>query len=181
MRKQVDQKGFSLLEAVLALLLFALLMDGLFDFFGKTYADYIRFDNKVTNMNEARVISDFIRSEIRGADEVAILLVEDEKMITKGNLEAITGKTLKSITTTTGNMGSVLSLDATPSEPAEYKLTYNAGGRSSLISNQIQTILVDKKQDSQIVTFHCQVYKKNQKDSGSEKMESTFSESLYYK
>ena len=179
MRKRANQRGFSLLEAILALLLFALLMDGLFDFFGKTYADYVRFDNKATNINETRAISDFIRNEIRGADEVTIKLA-DGTIITKGTLMGITLTTLSNITTTTGGMGSVLKLESI-SGSQNYKLTYNANDRTSLISDQIETIFVDKKKDSQLINFKCQVCKEERKDSTSQKMESTFSESLYYK
>ncbi|PHV72339.1 hypothetical protein CS063_02355 [Sporanaerobium hydrogeniformans] len=179
--KTRNQKGFSLLEAVLALLLFTLLLEGLFDFFAKTYAGYVYFDHKATNINEARVVSDFIRREIREADEVAIHLM-DTTVITRGNMEGVTGSTLKQIMTTSAGMGlRTLKLEANATtEGARYKLSYNSGGRTALVSNQIEDIIVRKATDSQLISFQCKIYKKNQ-NYKSQRMESTFTENLYYK
>lgn len=188
MKKRLDQKGFSLIEVVVALLLFSLLMGSLWEFFGNTYSVYTQFDKKTNLDDEARRISSFIREEIRLADKVAITL-EDNSIIyppnTTGSSIEIKDKQLKIINLNTTGGGTkkpsrsikLSSNGLDKSGQLMYKLEYTANGTPSLISDKIKNIKITKEKDSSIVEFTCEVRQVND----TQEIKNVFSESLEYK
>lgn len=70
MRK--DVKGFTLLEIAVCFVLFAILLEALWGFFGNIYGEFMQFDKKITLNNEADAIESFLKDYIREADKIKI-------------------------------------------------------------------------------------------------------------
>lgn len=71
---QKEQKGFTLLEAVFAILLFALLVYMLMNFFLQMYTNAKYNKKQAVLMDQARTVNTYIKEKIREADEVKIYL-----------------------------------------------------------------------------------------------------------
>lgn len=57
------EKGFSLLEAAIALLLFGLILQSLLNFFSQMYVSSKRFDQRTYLVDNARAVNDFVREK----------------------------------------------------------------------------------------------------------------------
>lgn len=181
------ERGFTLLEAVVALVLFSLLLQSLLNFFGTMYVNAKEFQEKAYLMDNARSVNDFIREKIRENEKVEIEtsagIIEP---VAKGDTVSEIDGQLKEIKLyTTGNTSIKLSVlkDGTGNYypgKGKYKLEYWSGGTPSLISDQIEDIEVKREANSEIVEFTC---KFNKHDETNEilKLEETFTESLAYK
>lgn len=66
------EKGFTLLEAIISFMIFAIVLQATLNFFGTVYKNSKDFEKKSSLMDEARNVSQFIRSQIRQADKVVI-------------------------------------------------------------------------------------------------------------
>ena len=73
------QKGFTLLEAVFAILLFALLVQMLMQFFFHMYVNSKFMKKQAMLMDNARTVNTFIKEKIREADTVEIYLEPNAK------------------------------------------------------------------------------------------------------
>lgn len=71
---QKKQKGFTLLEAVFAILLFALLVQMLMNFFLNMYTNAKYNKRQAVLMDQARTVNTYIKEKIREADTVKIYL-----------------------------------------------------------------------------------------------------------
>lgn len=74
------QKGFTLLELAVCFVLFAILLEALWGFFGNIYGEFIQFDKKIALNNEADAVESFLRDYIRQADKIK-LTMQDGKII----------------------------------------------------------------------------------------------------
>ena len=73
-------KGFTLLEVSVCFVLFAILLELLWGFFGNIYTEFLQFDKKITLNNEAEMIESFFSDYIRGADKVEITVVKKDAL-----------------------------------------------------------------------------------------------------
>ncbi|MDF2613655.1 MAG: hypothetical protein K0S71_1441 [Clostridia bacterium] len=195
MKKDLNSKGFTLIEVIVALLLFSLLMGALWEFFGNTYSVYTQFDHKTNLSDESRRVSSFIREEIRLADQVTITVEgspelkihppETPKTMESSSL--VKDKQLAKIELKTAGSGRKGDRRIELSENASfdngeglYKLVYIANSTSSLISDKIQNIKVTREEDSPIVVFECTISKKGETQAA-QIVQHIFSESLEYK
>lgn len=186
----MKEKGFSLLEMIVVVLLFSILMQAVLNVFSSVYTGYSIFRSKVTYNDNARMVSDFIRDEMRLADRVRITVSDlgvqkaiDPK-ITSGCV-SVTGQ-LKEIKlyTTGGTIGAIKlkSNSGTSSNKGKYSLVYQAdsSGTQNLISDLIEEIVVTRTTNSDYVTFECVISKENVTTTSAQLTQS-FTESLAYK
>lgn len=182
------QSGLTLLEAVCAILLFALLLQMLLNFFSTVYANAKLLERKSYLMDNARTVNNYIKEKVRETDNVKII-VEDGISIKEINPiaddvdnVAVEGA-LKSIEYKEGT--NTIAIKMTPISSAEqtqgtYKLSYCSGGTETLISDQIESITVSRDVNSDYVTFTCQ-YLHQGSLAGKERVTDTFTISLAYK
>lgn len=176
-KKNRQQRGFTLLEVVAALVLFTLLMSSLWDFFAGFYKNYTVFDEKADLLDQGKIVAAFIKEEIRLADEVKIVL-KDGAVISPVDKphEAINGVLdkieLRTTFSTSGKKKRAISFKSG-------KLTYD-NLTSSLISDKIESIEVTKEPDSFLVKFECLFLKKGE-TSELQKVTYTFIGSLEHK
>ena len=175
MKNTIHQKGFTVLEVIVALLLFSLLMGSLWQFYGETYRGYISFDQQADLSEQARLVTNFIREEIRLSDQVTI------DTTVQGRLTEMKLNTLLSSSKKTKRE---IVLDAikedTDEEEKTYSLYYSASGTKSLISDKVYNIKVTQEEGSSIVQFECTVAIVRDGKIIQQAV-STFSESLQYK
>jgi len=188
MKKEQSQRGFSLIEVVVALLLFSLLMGSLWEFFSNTYSVYNKFDKKTNLSDESRMVSSFIREEVRLADQVTIKVKDAttnvEYTIKPEETFRITGNLEEIILNTTETIGrkqkrKLLLTENPPGakDKGKFKLDYVANLITSPIADKIENIKVTREENSSIIEFECTLIK----NGDIQKVENTFSESLKYK
>ncbi len=197
MKSVPNQKGFTVLEVVVALLLFSLLMGSLWQFYGDTYSMYIKFDHKTNLSEQARISTSFIREEIRLAEEVTITVKDgtEEKTIhpptvpqTSKSSDKIEGELVKIELRTTPRTGSgkenrqirLRENASTQNDQGAYHLLYKANFTESLISDKIHNIKVTREENSPIVRFECTLAVSRNGEIF-QQVENVFSESLEYK
>ena len=202
------EQGFTLLEISVCFILFAILLEALWGFFGNIYGEFLMFDKKVALDNEADTIESFLRDYIRQADKIKIT-TQDGKTIevilappgtNPNNLDVIDGD-LKEIEIEkkqlnvagsayeTKNSKVIVGNTSSPTgKQGKLQLTYQAlsgvGGSNvgspKLISDQIENIKVTSKKDSDLVEFTCTVHK-NGETNVRLKITFRFTEALTYK
>ena len=197
MKNAPNQKGFTLLEVVVALLLFSLLMGSLWQFYGDTYSMYIKFDHKTDLSEQARIATSFIREEMRLAEKVTITVKTgtEEKKIqpptetkTSESSDKIEGELVKIELSTTPGTGSkkedrqigLRKNTLSANDQGAYHLLYKANSTESLISDKIYNIKVIREQNSPIVHFECTLAVIRNGEIF-QQVENVFSESLEYK
>jgi prepilin-type N-terminal cleavage/methylation domain-containing protein len=199
MKNTIHQKGFTVLEVIVALLLFSLLMGSLWQFYGETYRGYISFDQQSDLSEQSRLVTSFIREEIRLSDQVTIVVetdvagtkqtkeihppvipkTEDSSALREGELKRIKLNTLSSSRKTSRELwlkDNVLPLK----DMGRYSLYYNANGTDSLISDKVDNIKITREQDASTVQFEC-TFAIRRDAAVIQEMQNTFSESLEYK
>ncbi|WP_069998221.1 PilW family protein [Cellulosilyticum sp. I15G10I2] len=198
MKKTPNQKGFTVLEVIVALLLFSLLMGSLWHFFGETYSLYIKFDHKSDLSEQARIITSFIREEIRLADEVTLTVKtvdgSDKKIsppehpktsessdLIEGEFVTIDLNTASGTGTKKGKRQIILRENtSTEKDQGKYRLFYKANFTESLISDKIEQIKVIREKDASIVQFEC-ILAITRDGEIFQEVQNVFSESLQYK
>ncbi len=181
------EKGFSLLEAAIALLLFGLILQSLLNFFSQMYVSSKRFDQRTYLVDNSRAVNDFVREKIRTAEKIQILVGTNSSYDILTPIQSAAenvekqGKLYK-IQFKIGTDISEIELISIPSSTnkGKYKLVYIAGGETALISDVIEDIEVKRKKNSDIVEFTCS-FNKQGETLGKLKVEETFTESLAYK
>lgn len=186
----MKQKGFSLLEMIVVVLLFSILMQAVLGVFSSIYTGFSIFRNKVNYNDNARIVSDFIRDEIRLADKVRITVSDlgvnkaiDPK-VTSGCLN-VAGE-LKEIKlyTTDGTIGAIKlkANSGTNAKQGKYSLVYQAdgSGTQNLISDLVDEMYVTRTTDSDYVTFEYVISKVGVTTTTAQLTQS-FTESLAYK
>ena len=166
------REGFTLLEMCMSLILFTIMLEGLWGFFTNIYVDYIQFMLQTALNSEASTIEDYISEYIRSADKIKITTEDGiiEVVGSPNNVEVHKAhlKKIEGIIKTPKADGSgfyekksdvVRSLDEKGNEV--YKLTYsvNGSGTSNLISDEIESIKVTSKKASNLVIFECRLQK----------------------
>ena len=204
MRK--NEKGFTLLEVCVSLILFAIMLESIWGFFSTIYINYIRFNEQVKISSEATTVEDFIVQEIRGADKVRIKTTtpgEQIEVTYKGstsNVE-VKDKSLERIQymieipnpTGGGYKEKECEIILTPISPTDekkgkYQLSYSVksiGGvavttNNTIVSEMIENIKVTRYKDSDLVEFTCTLHKINETQNRL-KLTKKFTESLEYK
>lgn len=199
-----QERGFSLLEAVIALVLFTILLQGLLNFFATMYINENEFRQKAYLSDNAQSVNDFIREKIREADKVQIKIATSDNGTENTLLDDtyITFSPIKKYTETDaasnndlkeGRLGSITILkgthtgeiilelvSSTANNKGKYQLIYRSGGTDVLISDQIDNIKVKREKDSDIVEFACG-FNKHGETKVQLKIEEIFTESLAYK
>ncbi len=202
------EQGFTLLEISVCFVLFAILLEALWGFFGNIYGEFLMFDKKVALDNEADTIESFLRDYIRQADKIKIT-TQDGKTIevilappdtNPNNLDVINGDLQEieiekkqfnaaSSAYETKNSKVIVGNTSSPTgKQGKLQLTYQAlsgvggsdVGSSKLISDQIENIKVTSKKDSDLVEFTCTVHK-NGETNDRLKVTFRFTEALSYK
>ena len=202
------EQGFTLLEISVCFILFAILLEALWGFFGNIYGEFLMFDKKVALDNEADTIESFLRDYIRQADKIKIT-TQDGKTIevilappdtNPNNLDVINGDLQEieiekkqfnaaSSAYETKNSKVIVGNTSSPTgKQGKLQLTYQAlsgvGGSNvgspKLISDQIENIKVTSKKDSDLVEFTCTVHK-NGETNDRLKVTFRFTEALSYK
>ncbi|ADZ83446.1 prepilin-type N-terminal cleavage/methylation domain-containing protein [Cellulosilyticum lentocellum] len=182
------EKGFSLLEAAIALLLFGLILQSLLNFFSQMYVSSKRFDQRTYLVDNARAVNDFVREKIRIAEKVQILVGTAMSNDTITPIKSASDNVEKQgklymIQFKTGTDVSAIELIAVPAPDktkGKYKLVYTVGPDTALISDMIEDIQVKRKKNSDIVEFTCS-FNKHGETLEKLKVEETFTESLAYK
>lgn len=179
------EQGFTLLEMIITILLFSMFLSAFTLFFGTVYRNYTKFQTQVKLANEERIISEFIRDEIRLAEQITI-------KVKPANLPAldiywdkalptadITEATLMEINIREKGKVATIKLEGLPvTAGAKYKLSYRSNGTTMVISEIIENLTISQKKQSDILSFTCVV---GEKASTSEKLTSRFEEVLTYK
>nr|WP_302599328.1 prepilin-type N-terminal cleavage/methylation domain-containing protein [uncultured Cellulosilyticum sp.] len=183
----MKQKGFSLLEMVLSIMLSAVLLQVMIVTVSNIYEGVVRFRTKVNYSEQIRIVSDFIRDEIRGATKVSIKVqdgssvkviengAEDSDLEIKGMLDEIKYVTAEN---TVGEIrlrkNSIYNL-----KQGKYSLFYEGkeSDTQNLIGDLVDELKVVRMADSNYITFTCVIGGVNQ--TMGEQM--SFTESLAYK
>lgn len=182
MKNTIHQKGFTVLEVIVALLLFSLLMGSLWQFYGETYRGYISFDQQADLSEQSRLVTNFIREEIRLSDQVTI-------EVWSGSEKKYINFPSESSDSLTGDLSEILlnTKAGTSTQKGDRKiklvgesLYYEANHVPSLISDKVDNIKVIKETDSPIIQFEC-TYAIKKNGTVIQSFQNTFSESLQYK
>jgi prepilin-type N-terminal cleavage/methylation domain-containing protein len=199
MKNITHQKGFTVLEVIVALLLFSLLMGSLWQFYGEAYRGYISFDQQADLSEQARLVTSFIREEIRLSDQVTLLIETDtdgtkeskeihppvvpktdnSSALREGELKRIKLNTLSSSRKTSRELWLKDNAPDTK-EKGQYSLYYTANGTDSLISDKVDNIKVTRVKDASTAQFEC-TFAIRRDTAIIQEMQNTFSESLEYK
>lgn len=184
------EKGFTLLEAVFAILLFAMLTQMLMSFFMTMYKNGRIFQKQTYLMDNARTASAFIKEEIRQAEKIEITLEDGKKLgfdegeVTSG--EVIPGEAKEIDVITLGDSEPIIKLIKNSGAEAyegTYSLVYqgNSGVATyNTISTMVKSIKISINEQDE-VTFECVYAPTNPQDEGREQVTEIFSESLRYK
>ena len=168
MKKEVkNHKGFSLLEVVIGIFIFALILQCVLRIFVNTYTGYIRLIQQMNNIDEAYIVEDFIREAVREAAAVEICIVDETltgvNILSHTMLGQDTCGTLKYIRLygPTEDIGVIKLRNTTVKDldKGEYSLVYQGDDTltQNLISDQIEKIEVAHRADTDYVTFKCTI------------------------
>lgn len=190
---KTKNKGFTLLEVIMAIMLFAILLEGMGHFFSTIYKEFTEFDTKIILNNEATAVEDFMRDYIRMADGITIVTTSDEPIVPNQTvtrsqeiLEEI--EIARRVQTTVSGGSSKETIERCKiqvepnyaSDQGSYKLNYVAEGNKRLISDYIENIKVSTTSGSNLVEIECTIAKKV-KTNDRLKVTVKFTESLAYK
>ena len=194
MRKK--DNGFTLLEAVIALVLFALLLQTLLGFFSQMYVNSKRLEQRSYLVDNARLVNEFVQEKIREASKVKITAIDDkgtpdnpaddvnvsiEPITTSAENKSFNGRLVKiEMKDALGHASEIEMKAITTEGKGNYQLIYKANSSSSLISDMIENIKVKREKDSDVVEFTCDFYKKNE-TLDQLKLKEIFTETLAYK
>ena len=194
MRKK--DNGFTLLEAVIALVLFALLLQTLLGFFSQMYVNSKRLEQRSYLVDNARLVNEFVQEKIREASKVKIIAIDDkgtpddpaddvnvsiEPITTSTENTSLKGRLVKiEMKDVLGHASEIEMKAITTEGKGNYQLIYTANSSSSLISDMIENIKVKREKDSDVVEFTCDFYKKNE-TLDQLKLKEIFTETLAYK
>lgn len=182
---KAKESGFTLLEAIIAVALFAILLQFLLNFFTSMYVRTKAFQQKAYLEDQARVVKDFVREQIRKSKRVEIEYEGGSNKITNitedvDNFEVI-DQPLMTIVLDDGKKISLKSNASGSEKEGKLQLVYIGGGTTpNLISDEIDSIKVTRKKDSDYIAFTCVFCKKGESDRNLI-LTRTFSESLAYK
>lgn len=177
----MKQNGFSLLEMVMSIMLSAILLQVMAVTVSSIYEGSVRFQAKVNYSDQTRLISDFIRDEIRSAVQVNIKVQGGSKVIEgvdlgiEGVLDEIKYVTAEN---TIGEIklrkNSMYNL-----KQGKYSLLYEGkeSDTQNLISDLVNDLQVVRTAGSDYITFTCLIGEQNQ----TRAKQMTFTESLAYK
>lgn len=196
-RMKQQEEGFTLLEMCACLILFAIMLEGLWGFFNQFYMDSIQFNQQTALNNEASIIEDYISQYIRTADHITITTTDDGIIEVTGSdknqeIENADLKKIEAVIQIPKSYGSgflekkskvtVESLSSIEEGKGAYKLTYSVDGiaTNNLISDQIENIKVSSKKESNTVIFDCTIKKRGETN---ERLivRKQFTESIAYK
>ena len=197
--KKAD-KGFTLLEAVIALVLFALLLQSLLDFFSQMYINARRFEQRSYLVDNARSVNDFIQEKIRNSYFIEVTVATGDNgtpevlsddpiviitpIINSSDNVAYEGRFVQiKMKDKAGTNLSEVNIERIPDSvegKGKYRLIYTAGGTSSLISDMVENIKVKREIDSDVVEFTCS-FNKRDETIDKLKIEEIFTETLAYK
>lgn len=178
-------EGFTLLEAIIAVMLFAILLQFLLSFFASMYLSAKTFQQKTYLEDQARVVKEFVCEQIRKSEQVSIEYVGGSHPITNvteaaDNFEVIDQPLVNIVL----DNGKKMSLKANPAKSkgiGKLQLVYIGGGTTpNLISDEIESIKVTREKDSDYISFTCVFCMKGEKDENLI-LTRTFCESLAYK
>lgn len=192
------EQGFTLLEAAIAILLFAILLQLLVNFFLNVYINSKNLENKTNLMNSANAVNAMIKEKVREADSVQFVLTDDSKIDpiqdASGNLAIPLGD-LKEIRFCSEVSGStqyttikVAPRTGDPKKKGKYVLAYETnsalGGTptsSSVISDQINSVQVKRNKDSDDVLIKIVYQVETPQKTSKDAVVDSFSVSLAYK
>lgn len=164
--------GYSLLEAVMVILLSAYVLQAVFGFFYQVYSETWRFQEEIIYDEKARSVSQFIGEQIKSAEQIEIIVqtLEGDAVITPnesleageiiGNLKAI------KMYSTKGIQG-VIKLTANRDErKGKYSLVYvaDSSGTQNLICDEIEAVKVKCANLEGYIKFECKVGSINSKN-----------------
>lgn len=181
----MKQKGFSLLEMVISIMLSAVLLQMMTVAVSSIYEGAVRFQTRVNYSNQACIVRDFIRDEIRSANKISIKVQGDTsaKVIegdvkdlgVEGVLDEIKYVTAEN---TIGEIklrkNSLYSL-----AQGKYSLLYEGkeSDTQNLICDLVNDLQIVRMAGSDYITFTCSIGEKNQTNP----KQLSFTESLTYK
>ena len=187
-----QEKGLTLLETICAILLFALLLQSLLNFFGTYYINAKEFEHKAYLADNARTVMDFVQENIRKAEAVKIEIEGDSTPVEALSYVPFTGRVLRQ-----GRLSKIYLNNSTTYialEPisvptvkqGQYRLVYHATTSTSdnVITDQIDELQVRKEPNSDEVIFTCTLKNGRHYKVGDTKqlaVTRTFIESLAYK
>lgn len=170
------EKGFTLLELCICLVLFGIFIECLGGFLTHCVMRYKQYRNQLELTNEGQNVEDFIREGIRKAEKVQIKtesgkvieainpsLSHETADIEKEQLERI--KCVRTVVEDGRQMTKTYRLEIKKSGsscPGKYTLVYNGGYVSNVICDQIEYIKVTRKKDSNRIQFECRLEKKDE-------------------
>ncbi|MBE6022428.1 MAG: hypothetical protein E7231_04225 [Cellulosilyticum sp.] len=198
---KLSERGFTLVEMCLAMILFFLLLEGLWGFYLQVYREQSQFNERLQLMNEASDIETFIRMCLREAETVKVKTIEGD--IVENSLEEnglnqkdIIDQTLdkieftREIKVSSSNYkkkNCLLALYDTPKsqvDKGKYSLKYRVWEGAYLSSNTIgdciETIQVTHYKNTNSIEFTCIIGKVG-KENNRLLYTHTFTESLAYK
>ncbi len=176
----MKQKGFSLLEMIIVVLLTVILLEAVLEIFSNVYRETMKFYTKVNYSEELHIVSDFIRDEIRCAEEVSVVVSDEEhEVIEPEKTTLATEGRLKEIKlyTKDGTTGKIKMIKNRNTQYGKYSLVYEATGTQNLISNLVDDIQVVHEENSSYVTFQCTIAQIG----ATTRSKLSFTESLAYK
>lgn len=177
------EKGFTLLEVTISLVLIIILIEAMGGFFYHMYRDAIQLQNKIALNNSMELITTFIKEEICLADKIEIWINEQGENIkmSLGEGSSIEKGHLKKIRLVTGGEISYIELERVylPTT-GYYRLNYRANGTTSVISEFVEDITVYYKREIETLFFECKVQVENEKLER-QKIVREFSASIIYK
>lgn len=187
-----QEKGLTLLETICTILLFALLLQSLLNFFGTYYINAKEFEHKAYLADNARSVMDFIQENMRKAEAVKIEVEGDSIPIEALNYVPMTSRVLREGRLSKiylNNNSTYIALEpiSVPTvQQGQYRLVYRTTTSTSnnVITDQISDIRVKKEPNSDEVIFTCTFKNGRTYKIGDTKqlaVTRTFTESLAYK
>lgn len=191
--KKKSHKGFTLLEMVVALLLFGFVLEMLWFLYNSIYINNLKFETNSELTESIRIVSSTIKDEIRLTDEVCVVLEQEDGttiMLLPKEAQANRKGSLQAIylnNPTNSDLGQrtikVIETEDRQNNQGPYSLVYELDdGDTAIISDKIASIEVSQFENSPNLYFDCQV-----ESGGGTKMgevltlDGQFSESIQYK
>ncbi|WP_054739250.1 PulJ/GspJ family protein [Cellulosilyticum ruminicola] len=162
---KVSDLGYSLLETVMVILLSAYLFQSILGFFYESCRDVENFQRKNMYDTEARVVSQFIRDEIRNAEEIEFIVatVKGQQVVKPHrNLEdcPIEGKLKEMrIYSADGMQGRIKLNTNSNKNEGKYSLLYRADNSvtQNLISDMVDAIDIAWNYNTDYVEVTCYI------------------------
>lgn len=168
-------KGFTLIEVSISLLLSAIILQALLGFYMQLYKDRLIFNAQVQLRNEAHNIKSYLSLYIRQAEKIEIVTtkghkikpqMEEQSEIIKEPLAQI--KVCRDIQNDKKDIIIALEPNADPKYNSQdlqedfgkKKLYYY--GSANIISTQIEEIMISYDDETKAVTFYCILNKRDE-------------------